>query len=279
MAKRYLMIHADDAGLALSHNRAIQDGMLHGSISSCSLMVPTPWFYEMAQFCLAHPELDYGIHLTLTGEWKYYPFRPLCSPEKIPTLISSRGYLHPNRTPFHTSVQVEEVYLELKCQIQFALNLGLKPSHLDSHMYVLGLRQDLLDVYEQLGKEFELPILYSSPLSVYAGATKSPLLVNQPDWKQIFMASYTHFENEGLAAFYDQVIGQLPEGLSQILIHPAYASASMEHIAFEHPNFGAAWREDDAAYFISKHCQEKLDQNNIELVGWKDVIRLNLLHA
>lgn len=273
------MIHADDAGLALSHNRAIQDGMLKGSISSCSLMVPTPWFYEMADFCLAHPELDYGIHLTLTGEWKCYPFRPLCAPEKIPTLVTSKGYFHPNREPFHSTVSSKEVYLELKSQIQFALALGLKPTHLDSHMYVVGLRQDLLNVYEQLGKEFGLPILYSSSLSGYAGAKQSPLTLNQPDWEHIYMANFDHFEKEGLSAFYDEVIDHLPEGLSQLLIHPAYASASMDKITFEHPNFGAAWRVADASYFNSAHCKKKIKENDIILVGWKDVQRLTLLRA
>ena len=73
-SKKQLIIHADDAGLAWSENHATQIGMLKGSISSTSLMVPCPWFYEMAQFSLKNPELDYGIHLTLTGEWKSYLF-------------------------------------------------------------------------------------------------------------------------------------------------------------------------------------------------------------
>ena len=58
--KKYLMIHADDAGLAWSENLATQDGMLNGSISSTSLMVPCPWFYEMAKFCLKNKNLDYA---------------------------------------------------------------------------------------------------------------------------------------------------------------------------------------------------------------------------
>jgi len=45
-----LIIHADDAGLAWSENKATQKGLLEGSINSTSLMVPCPWFYEMAQF-------------------------------------------------------------------------------------------------------------------------------------------------------------------------------------------------------------------------------------
>ena len=47
--------------------------------------------------------------------------------------------------------------------------MGLKPSHLDSHMYTLGLRQDLLEIYQSLGKEFKLPILLSKKLISYTG--------------------------------------------------------------------------------------------------------------
>ena len=90
--KKYLIIHADDAGLSWSQNKATQLGMVNGSISSTSLMVPCPWFYEMANFCLQNPHIDYGIHLTLTGEWKTYPFKPCSDPKKIPSLVNKNGY-------------------------------------------------------------------------------------------------------------------------------------------------------------------------------------------
>lgn len=279
MKKRYLIIHADDAGLALSHNRAIQEGMLRGSISSCSLMVPTPWFFEMAKFCLDYPALDYGIHLTLTGEWKHYPFRPLSPLHKIPSLITDKEYFHSSRKPFETIVKAEEVYIELKSQIDHALNLGLKPSHLDSHMYTLGLRQDLMEVYIQLGKDYKLPILCSSTLVEYEGGNSKKISFNQPEWKNIYIAHFEHFKNESLTAFYDKVIDNLPVGLSQILIHPAYLSASMKCITHDHPNFGAAWRAEDAIYFLSKSTQQKIKDLEIELVGWKEVMALNLLNA
>ncbi len=64
-SKKYLMIHADDAGLAWSENKATQNGMLYGSISSTSLMVPCPWFFEMAQFAVKNPTLDFGIHRSI----------------------------------------------------------------------------------------------------------------------------------------------------------------------------------------------------------------------
>ena len=113
MKKKYLMTHADDAGMAWSENKATQIGLLEGSISSTSLMVPCPWFYEMAQFCLAHPEVDYGIHLTLTGEWKTYPFKP-CSPAgEVPSIVNSKGFFPAKRSPIKEYAKIEEVRQEL----------------------------------------------------------------------------------------------------------------------------------------------------------------------
>ena len=96
-SKKYLMIHADDAGLSWAENKATQLGMMNGSISSTSLMVPCPWYFDMAKLCLSNPELDYGIHLTLTGEWKNYPFKPCAPPSKVNSLVNENGYLHPKR--------------------------------------------------------------------------------------------------------------------------------------------------------------------------------------
>lgn len=145
--KKYLIIHADDAGMSLAENHAIQSGMLKGIITSTSLVVPYPWFFEMAQFCLDNPDLDYGIHLTLTGEWKTYPFKPCLAANRIPSLVDSRGYFYPKKKTVRDQASINEVYLELKRQIQIVLDMGQQTSHLDSHMYTLGVRQDLLELF------------------------------------------------------------------------------------------------------------------------------------
>jgi hypothetical protein len=93
------------------------------------------------------------------------------------------------------------------------------------------------------------------------------------------MASFKEFEKLGLYGFYNNLLDNLSEGLSILLIHPALASKEMDQITINHPNFGALWRSQDAAYFSSDVCKEKLKKNKIKLVSWKSPEVLNLLGA
>ena len=280
MNKKYLIVHADDAGLAWSENKATQIGLLNGSISSCSLMVPCPWFYEMAKFCLKNPKVDYGIHLTLTGEWKTYPFRPISPVNKIPSLVDDAGNFYSKRAMIRDKAIIDEVRLELKNQIDFAFSLGLRPSHLDSHMYTLGVRQDLIDLYQELGKEYDLPILLSKKLIAYTGENPNKFkLPGRGCIESVFMGSFDDFESIGLAKFYDNIIENLKEGISILLIHPALESQEMKQITVDHPNFGDVWRSIDAEYFTSSHCKNILKENSIELIDFRNSELINLLDA
>src|SRR5213082_2579232 len=66
---RLLMIHADDFGMLHSVNRAIISAFEHKWITSASILVPCPWFPELAKFAREHSEADLGIHLALNSEW------------------------------------------------------------------------------------------------------------------------------------------------------------------------------------------------------------------
>ncbi|MCJ8163411.1 polysaccharide deacetylase family protein [Pontibacter sp. E15-1] len=268
---KWLIVHADDAGLSCSENRATVQALSYGVVNSYSIMMPCPWALEMVDFARSNPRYDCGIHLTLTCEWKFYKFRPVLPPQEVASLVDPHGYFHSSRDAVKRYAKPEHVRKELRAQIEKAIGLGLRPTHLDTHMFALGASSELLQVYKQLGEEFDLPILLSR--QHLAGSDEALGLTTSSaglSVDHLYVGEYKWFENEGLASYYDQVLDNMQPGLNTILIHPAFDDAEMQGLCVEHPNFGASWRQADFDYFTSARCVQKMAANNIRLTTWAE---------
>ena len=74
---RTLIVHHDDLGGSHGANLAFVELWDLGLATCGSVMVPCPWFPEIARIARKRPELDLGVHLTLTSEWDDFRWRPL----------------------------------------------------------------------------------------------------------------------------------------------------------------------------------------------------------
>ncbi|MEX0288352.1 MAG: polysaccharide deacetylase family protein [Flavobacteriaceae bacterium] len=266
---KLLIIHADDLGVTHSENAASISGLETSPVNSASIMVPCPWFPEIAAYARKNKEADLGLHLTLTSEWKYYKWGPVSSVDSVRSLVNKNGYFYALVDSLAPVGAAREVEIELRNQIKKAYQFGIDVTHLDTHMGALLSTPGFATAYLKIGKEFDLPVLLDT--SVYT--------VNHPDinalvdentvvMDKIYTASPADYEN-GMAQYYAGVLRDLEPGLNCILIHLAYDDEEMKAVTVDHPSWGAAWRQADYDFFTSKQCQSIIEEENIVLISWR----------
>lgn len=268
---KLLIVHADDIGLAQSVNEATAKAFLIGGITSGSIMVPCPWFIDFAEYYKSHPDLDVGIHITLTSEWDYYKFGGVLPASEIPSLLDENGYFYPTTEEVGIHADPGEAEKEIRAQIDKALAYGIKPTHLDTHMGSVLAKPELVEIYMRLGKEYDLPVfaprmmLFSMPEQVRDLVKKEYVLVDN-----MFMLNV-----DGPDASWEEEYGKMIEkvgpGLNVMIVHLAHDNAEMQAVAINHPAFGATWREKDLNYVQSQTFRELLKANEIQLVTWKEI--------
>ena len=150
-----LIIHEDDLGNSHGANMAFVELWDLGLATSGSVMVPCPWFSEIARIARERPELDLGVHLTLTAEFDAVRWRPLTGVEDN-GLCDAEGYFW-RRVADARRADPEAVEAELRMQIDTALEAGIDATHLDSHMGTVW-HPEFIEIFVKLGREYRLPI-------------------------------------------------------------------------------------------------------------------------
>ena len=97
---KLVILNADDLAVLHSEDVASFAVLDNKFISSATVMVPCPWFTEVATYAKAHPGVDLGLHLTFTSEWQTYRWGPVSMRALVPSLVGPDGYFYPNAQEF-----------------------------------------------------------------------------------------------------------------------------------------------------------------------------------
>ena len=268
---KLLIIHSDDVGVAHSENLGTLLAMKSGAVNSASIMIPCPWVSEIATYAKNNKKADFGLHLTLTSEWKTMKWSPVTSKDKVKNLINDEGFFYDNCPDFQNNANINEVEIELRAQIEQAYTMGINPSHLDSHMGCLFYSPELLNLYLKLGEEYKIPAMIDRESYEAATQETKNLIKNKSlILEKVTTASPSDFES-GMANYYEKVLTNLSSGVQILLIHTAINDAEMQALTFNHANWGSKWRQDDFNFFTSEKCQELIKKENIKLVTWREI--------
>ena len=150
-----LIINADDFGNSNKVNESIQLGFENGIISSASLMASGKSFSNAVEIIKANPELDVGIHLTLTKG------KPILNSDRIKSLVRhNTECFYENGLEFakhyyFNSVSIPDVKNEFTAQCEKILDHGVTVSHIDSHQHIHMLPK-IFNVVIELAKKFNI---------------------------------------------------------------------------------------------------------------------------
>jgi len=266
---RLLIVHADDIGVARSVNIAAARAFESGGITSGSVMVPCPWFSDFAAYYREHQPLDVGIHLTLTAEWDYYKWGGISPAGDIPSLLDENGYFYSTMEEVGMHAEPAEVEKEVRAQIERALALGIKPTHLDTHMGSMMATPELLQIYFDIGREYGLPVLTIPEEDVpeeYRDA-----FVGQEGLVDGLYMMYADDSTKSWSKAYGEMIATIGPGLNQLIVHVAVDDTEMQAITVNRPDFGSAWRQKDLDFVTSKEFRDLLEAHDIKLVTWEQI--------
>ncbi|HNQ72782.1 MAG TPA: polysaccharide deacetylase family protein [Verrucomicrobiota bacterium] len=267
---RILIVNGDDTGMCHAANRATIDCLERGAMRSATIMVPCPWFPEIAAYARQHPDKGFGVHLCHTSEWVTYRWGPVADRSLVPGLLDPDGYLWREVEDVYKHAKPEEALIEGRAQIKKALAAGIDVTHLDSHMGTLQLNPDYIKVYVQLAREFNLPLRMASQETLAR--------FGQPDLRQRVAAQGILFpdyfvydelkdEKNGVKEFWLRIVKNLKRGVTELYIHAGLPTDELKAAT-------GSWSTRAQEYEVFTNDEDMkrlLKEENIILMGYRPI--------
>ncbi len=279
-APRFVVVHEDDVGVSHGANTAFLELSRLGVCTAGSVMVPCPWFPEVAALARDNPDLDLGVHLTLNSDMRPYRWRPLTGISNE-GLTDPDGYFWAEVPDVRAHARPEAVERELRAQIETALAAGMDITHLDCHMGT-AMMPEFVAIYERLGANYRVPILlmkdyltfsvmdYVGPVTTAEFDTASDQAQRRGNPVVDLQLETPWTWPQGIEAAYRDLFSRVPQGVGWLALH-FNAPGEIEAISDE-----AAIRVGEYAFFRSGHATELMTEYGIKPVGvraWRDKMR------
>jgi len=274
---RVVIIHTDDIGMCQASVSAFADLVDFGLISSGATMVPCPWFPAAAAICRANPQVDMGVHLTLTSEWKTYRWGPISTRDVASGLIDEEGYFHHRQPPAQERADSETVAREISAQVERAQAAGIDITHIDTHMGALA-HTKFIASYLQLALEHRIPPMivrmdeagYRALGMASASAVFAATMAMQLEEQGLpLLDGLTHLplnESENRIERAKQVLSQVPVGVTHFVIHPSQDTPELRAITPDWQSRAADYRA-----FTSEELRRWVKESGLVVIGYREI--------
>jgi predicted glycoside hydrolase/deacetylase ChbG (UPF0249 family) len=260
---RLLIVNADDFGMCHAGIEGTLRALKEGVVTSTTLMTPCPWAPYAMSLLKEHPDIPFGIHLTIVSEHSAYRWGSRASRDSVPSLIDEAGYFFANDRSAELLAQatIEEVEIEFRAQISHVFAAGLKPTHLDWHCLADGGRPDIFELTFTLAKEFGLAMRVHFQTSAEI-CRREGFPVNDHGVLDSYDLESTDKTDRYLA-----LLRALPAGLSEWAIHPSLGDS--EARAMEPTEWQV--RKADFDFALSLLARRVVDEEGIVLLNYREI--------
>jgi hopanoid biosynthesis associated protein HpnK len=225
-AGRALIVTADDFGLDLRVNAAVERANCDGVLTSASLMVSAPAARDAVERARRLPSLRVGLHLVLADG------RATLPPAEIPALVGPDGrfgdaMVRDGFRFFFLPTVRAQLAREIRAQFDAFAATGLPLDHVNAHKH-FHVHPTVLSLIVSIGREYGVR------------AIRLPFEAHAPWWLSPWIALMRARLARAGIAHNDYVVGiartggmdeaavldalaRLPEGVGEIYCHPAEA--------------------------------------------------------
>lgn len=269
--RKLLVVNADDFGFTPDVNEGIVDAHCRGILTATTLMANGDAFEDAVRLARANPSLDIGCHLVLIGGRSLVGGHPL--PASVPQLFAAlaRREIRP--------------YEELRAQVAWIVQAGIRPTHLDTHKHT-HLAPPVLDAVARLAEEFDIRWVrrpFDLPLNAMRGAV--PWMKRRTSDALGLMRRRFHrvLERQGcrttdhFAGF--QITGRfriqelvalmslIPEGSTELMCHPGRCGDALRQARTRLKES----RVQELEALVAAETRAAIAQHGIELVNYRSL--------